>query len=162
MVIAKKYRILATVSLLVFLLDQFTKWLVLRSIAYQEVQEVIPHLLNLTNVWNRGAAFSLFSEWSAYLFIVISVVAVGFIVYYFSRLDDTQKWVVWGLSFILGGAIGNLLDRARLHHVVDFIDLHFGEGFHWPAFNVADVAITMGVGLLIYDMFKDGGGKRTG
>jgi len=140
-------------SLLVLVLDQLTKWLAVTRLDYGEPVPVLSWF-NLTLVYNRGAAFSFLSQaggWQRWFFTVVGGGAVVIIVFWLRRLSSHERWTAAGLALILGGAVGNLVDRVRLGYVVDFIDWHYG-GWHWPAFNIADSAITVGAVLLILDM----------
>ena len=146
---------LFTVSGGVILLDQLTKIVIQNLFFLGQSIAVIPGFFNLTYVRNPGAAFGFLASGNpAFVipfFILISIVVVVGIVYYFRKSDPTQRLHRWGLAIILGGAIGNLIDRVVYQSVVDFLDFYGGH-YHWPAFNVADSAITIGVGLIIMDM----------
>jgi signal peptidase II len=136
-------------------LDQITKALVDRLMELHESRPVIRGLVDLTYVQNRGAAFGILSDadlpYQPVLFAVIGVVALVAIVTYAARLPATSRLPQTALALVTGGAIGNLIDRARLGYVIDFVDVYW-RGHHWPAFNVADSAITVGVTLLVVDM----------
>ncbi len=119
---------------------------------------VIPGFFQLTLVHNTGAAFGVGHHWSIPVFVIASVVALGVVGYLFHRLDPSEKFSLWGLVLILSGAIGNLVDRIRLGYVVDFFDVFVGK-HHWPAFNVADSAITVGALLFALDLLR--GKKET-
>ena len=137
----------------VILLDQVTKWAVLESFVYGERRE-ITGFFNLVLVYNKGAAFSMFASadgWQTPLLILFAIVAAGIVSYLIVR-NREKRVLCLGLAFILGGALGNLIDRLRFGHVVDFLDFH-AMGWHWPAFNVADSGITVGALLLILDGF---------
>ena len=137
----------------VILLDQVTKWAVLESFAYGERRE-ITKFFNLVLVYNKGAAFSMFASadgWQTPLLILFAIVAAGIVSYLIVR-NREKRVLCLGLALILGGALGNLIDRVRFGHVVDFLDFH-AMGWHWPAFNVADSGITVGAVLLILDGF---------
>jgi signal peptidase II len=134
-------------------LDQLTKWAVLENFAYGERLRVTP-FLNLVLVYNKGAAFSMFSDapgWQTPLLIAFALVAAGIVSTLIVR-NPGKRLLCLGLALILGGALGNLIDRLRFGHVVDFLDFH-AMGWHWPAFNVADSGITVGAVLLILDGF---------
>lgn len=140
-------------SAAVMLSDQISKQLVVRSIERFESVPVLP-VLNWVHMHNTGAAFSMFSHLPPWVFVILGVgVAVGILVW-LRRNATGQRLVACGLSLILGGALGNVIDRVRLGHVTDFIDFHVGD-WHFAAFNVADSAITIGAGLLILDMLLD-------
>lgn len=141
-------------ALAVLVLDQLTKLWVVRAFFYGERLEVTS-FFNLVLVHNTGAAFSLLAGaggWQRGLFIGIAVVAAAFIVHLLRRHAHEPRFCM-ALSAILGGALGNLLDRVRLGYVVDFLDFH-AYGYHWPAFNVADMAITGGALLIVWDSLR--------
>lgn len=133
--------------------DQLTKWAVLAEFAPGERRE-LTGFLNLVLVFNKGAAFSLLAQapgWQTPLLVVIALAAAGIVGFLMVR-NAHKAFLCIGLALILGGALGNVIDRLRLGHVVDFVDLH-AMGWHWPAFNVADSAITAGAVLLILEGF---------
>ena len=137
----------------IVLADQLTKWAVLAHFAHGERLEVTA-FLNLVLVYNKGAAFSMFADapgWQTPLLIAFALGAAGIVSYLILR-NPAKRMLCLGLALILGGALGNLIDRVRFGHVVDFIDFH-AMGWHWPAFNVADSGITVGALLLILDGF---------
>jgi signal peptidase II len=145
------------VTLSVLVLDQWTKGLIQRALDVHQSRTVIQGLFDLTYVRNTGAAFGLFASVDSSLKAVLlnSVAVLVFLVVSAYALRSSHKSVRLqvGFALILGGAVGNLLDRVRLRYVVDFLD--FGiSGHHWPAFNVADSAICIGVGLLFLDMLR--------
>jgi signal peptidase II len=135
--------------------DQITKVLVDRLMALHESREIVPGLVNLTYVRNRGAAFGILSDaelpFQPALFTLVSVCALAAIAYYSVKLPATSRLPQTGLALIMGGAVGNLLNRAFLGYVIDFVDVYWAR-YHWPAFNVADSSISVGVGLLILDV----------
>lgn len=141
----------------VVLLDQLTKLLVVAEMELYETLPVIPGLLNLTHIRNTGVAFGMFSAAEfAYKPLVMTAVALLALVgvgLYAMQLPVPHRWARAGLALILGGAAGNLVDRARQGYVVDFVDAYW-NGWHFWAFNVADAAISVGVGLLIVDLFR--------
>lgn len=149
-----KYVVLSIVSLAVLLLDQLTKIYIDRTMDLHTSITVIDNFFNITYMRNKGAAFSFLASFSYRLpfFILISVVAIVVILVVMARLRDDQKFTAVCLSLIFSGALGNLIDRMRLGEVIDFIDVHWYD-HHWPAFNVADSAICVGVFLLAIDMF---------
>ena len=142
-------------AIVIFLLDQITKKVVTQGMVQHESISVIPNLLNITYIHNRGAVFGLGSNvTSPYLswgLSILSVVSLAIILVYFLRLNVRNPRMYFGLSLVLGGAIGNLYDRLRYGYVIDFIDLHWFD-HHWPFFNVADMSICIGVGLLLISM----------
>ncbi len=143
---------------LVLVLDQITKMLVMnRLIAYQEVIP-LTGFFNLVHVHNTGAAFSLFADqpgWQRGFFMAVGIVAAGLMVYLLRKTRERPLFCL-ALALILGGAIGNVIDRALYGHVIDFLDFHLG-GWHWPAFNVADSGISVGAVLLVLDSFRKNG-----
>jgi signal peptidase II len=140
-------------SAVVILLDQVTKQLVARNLDLFDVIPLMPNL-NLVRLHNTGAAFSMLSNAPPAFFILLGVaVSVG-IMWWLRRNPRGQALVAIGLALILGGALGNVIDRATRGYVVDFIDFFVGD-WHFAAFNVADMAITCGAGLLILDMLLD-------
>jgi signal peptidase II len=130
-------------------LDQLTKYLIMTNLSAYDSREIFP-FLHIVHVKNTGAAFGMFRTLGSTFFITLSVCAIFFIVY----LLEKRTYNTLGLSLILGGAIGNLIDRVLYGKVVDFVDFSVGT-FHWPAFNVADSALTIGIGvILITHLFK--------
>jgi signal peptidase II len=120
---------------------------------YQSI-ELIP-FFQLTYLRNQGAAFSFLSQaggWQRWFFVGLAVTASGLICYWLTRLGKHQRWEAAAWALILGGALGNLIDRVLYGYVIDFLDVYYGE-WHWPAFNVADSAITVGVAMLLIDSF---------
>jgi signal peptidase II len=154
---------LIVISTLVILVDQGTKILVMREMVIGQSIPVIEGFLSFTYIRNPGAAFGFLSSSSESFripfFLGISAVAIGVVLFFYLKEARENRLLQVGLSFILGGAIGNMIDRIRFQEVVDFIDAYLGQ-LHWPAFNVADSAITVGVTLLILDMIFGGGTKR--
>lgn len=149
---AKILRLLA-VSGITVISDQVTKLLVAAYIGYGQDIAVIPGFFNLTHVLNPGGAFGLFAQQGAMVrvmfFLVFSLVAVGLILYLYVGIPETHPMLANGLSLIFGGAVGNLIDRVRMGKVIDFLDVYVGD-LHWPAFNVADSAICVGVGIFMF------------
>ncbi len=146
---------------LVAALDQLSKAAITRILTVGGNIEIAP-FFNLVLVRNRGAAFSLFSSasgWQRGFFIAIAVIASVWVVYLLRR-HPRESLFCLALSLILGGAIGNVIDRVLFGAVIDFLDFHVA-GYHWPAFNVADSAITCGAALLIWDGLRSGKSVRT-
>ena len=146
-----------TLAGVVVILDQLSKFAVTRSLTYGSGIEITP-FFNLVLVHNKGAAFSFLSSasgWQREFFIGIAVVAIAWVVYLL-RKYPRQTVFCFALSLILGGAIGNVIDRVWLGAVIDFLDFH-AAGHHFPAFNVADSAITCGAAILIWDSFRGSG-----
>jgi signal peptidase II len=147
------------IAILVFLGDQATKALVESSIPEHSVVPVLPHFFNLTHTNNAGAAFGLFSEspapWKTAMLIVVSGALLITVVAIVWRSRHLQWETTVGLALILGGALSNLFDRIRFGRVVDFIDVYY-RSYHWPTFNLADSAIVMGAGFLVFQViFSD-------
>ena len=144
-------------SLVIIVADAWTKWLVSSRIDLHESIPLIPDFLQLVHVRNTGAAFGIGANAdSAIVPLLLNLGAIGVffvVVAYAFRAAVTDRMLQTGLHLILGGAIGNLIDRFRLHYVVDFVDV-FVKSHHWPAFNVADSAICIGIALLFLDMRK--------
>ena len=142
-------------SLAVIGLDQATKFLVLRFFALYERVEVLP-VLDFTLLHNTGAAFSMLagaSGWQRPFFIALGVVVSVLLIAWIWRTPRGDKLLPLALSLILGGALGNVIDRVRLGYVIDFVHAHWGDAY-FPAFNIADSAITIGAMLLIVDAFR--------
>lgn len=141
-------------SVLIFGFDQITKVAISRYLLpYQTIS--VTSFFNLALVYNSGAAFSFLASaggWQRYFFIILSLGISGFIVFWLRKKGD-QPLLATGLSLILGGACGNLCDRLLYGKVVDFLDFYWAH-YHWPTFNVADMAITVGATLLIWDSLK--------
>jgi signal peptidase II len=152
-----KRRLEPAIVAAIVLLDQLTKLLVVAEMELYETIPVIPGLLNLTHIRNSGVAFGMFSTAEfAYKPLVMTGVALLALVgvgLYTTQLPMAHRWARAGLAMILGGAAGNLVDRARQGYVVDFVDAYW-NGWHFWAFNVADAAISVGVGLLIIDLCR--------
>lgn len=140
----------------VLLLDQLTKAAVVQHMALHESLSVIPGVFNITYVRNTGAAFGILSGQASWIrtgaLVGSSLLAVGFILWIWFRNRESSWFKVVSLGMILGGALGNLLDRLRLGEVIDFLDLYWGK-YHWPAFNVADSAVTVGILIFLPSFF---------
>jgi len=142
------------IATLVLLLDQLSKVTITRLFAYGESHPVTS-FFNLVLVYNKGAAFSFLADqggWQRWFFTALGIAASLFIVYLLKR-HAGQRMFCWALALVMGGAIGNVIDRAIYGHVIDFLDVHVG-GWHWPAFNVADSAICIGAVLFILDELR--------
>jgi signal peptidase II len=139
----------------VLALDQLSKQIVLRTLPLHETINIIPGLLDLTHVRNTGAAFGLLNAaefpYKPAIMIGIAAIALVAIAAYGAQLGFHERIARFGLALILGGAFGNLIDRAFIGHVVDFVDVYWGNSHFW-AFNVADAAITVGAILVLLDM----------
>jgi len=139
-------------------LDQISKWAIDASMQLYQSIEIIPYF-NLTYVHNTGAAFSFLSEaggWQRWFFTILASIISIVLVVWLTKLKKHEILMAASLSLILGGAIGNLIDRVLYGYVIDFLDVYY-QSWHWPAFNVADSAITLGVILMLLE--SDGVGK---
>ncbi len=133
---------------LILFIDQTTKYFAIKFLAHDGVIKLLP-FLNLVYVENTGSAFGMFKFLGSGFFIFIALVTIGILVYMYFK--DSKNWLVY--SLIISGALGNIIDRLIYGYVIDFIDLHIGS-FHWPAFNVADSAISIGIVLFLYKILK--------
>lgn len=143
-------------SALVILLDQLTKALIERSLSLYESVPVLP-VLEITRLHNTGAAFSFLADetgWQRWLFTGLAIVVSGVLVWWLRRIDRSSRMLASAVALILGGALGNVIDRIRLGHVIDFVHVHWGEHY-FPAFNMADSAITVGAALLLLDAWLE-------
>ena len=150
------YRTLAIISSVIVALDQATKLYIDANFRLHESIPVIDGLFNLTYVRNKGAAFGILADSAVRIpfFITVSILAMLGILWYLRRIRNDQPLALFSLSLVFAGAFGNLIDRIRLGEVIDFLDV-FWRGYHWPAFNVADSAICVGVALLMIDMWRE-------
>ncbi|HMO01891.1 MAG TPA: signal peptidase II [Oligoflexia bacterium] len=148
----KDLRFPLLVALVVIVFDQITKWLVVSLISRSESIELIPNFLNLVLTYNKGVAFGVFANLSENyrlpLILVMTLIAISLVVYLIFVEFKGSRLANAALGMILGGAIGNFIDRLIYGEVVDFIDFYLGS-YHWPAFNFADTAISTAVGILI-------------
>ena len=141
-------------SAIIIVLDLYTKYLVQQAFEYAD-RLTITSYFDLVRYHNEGAAFSFLADaggWQKWFFTAIAAIASIFIVYLLKK-HHTEKLFSLGLALVLGGALGNLYDRVTLGYVVDFLSFHVND-LYWPAFNVADSAISVGVGILLLDSFK--------
>lgn len=149
----RKYHFL--IAFFVVVLDRLAKWSVEQRIALHDYKQIIPGFFRLTHVENRGAAFGLFadspSEWKIAMLVLFSLVALVIVSTLLWRNSHSMSTTGVGLALILGGALGNLWDRLVSGHVVDFL-LFYVRDYQWPAFNVADSAIVVGAGLLVFEI----------
>lgn len=149
----------ALVSVSVLALDQITKWQITSNMTLYSSIPVVRGLFHLTLVTNRGALFGIFHDmadpYRSALFTSIPILAIILIVVFQVRTTVADTTAQAGLALILGGALGNLTDRLRLGYVIDFLDIFIGE-HHWPAFNVADASICIGVTFLVLDLLAKG------
>ncbi|MES9898185.1 MAG: signal peptidase II [Sedimenticola sp.] len=148
-------------SLVIIVLDQVSKQLAETMMLAYETVPVMP-FFNLTLAYNEGAAFSFLSDqggWQRWLFVVLATVVTLVLVGWLARLRD-ERILAISLALVIGGAVGNLIDRLLFGHVIDFLDVYYGT-WHWPAFNIADSAITIGVVLLLLDSFFEGSKRES-
>lgn len=144
------------ITLLVIVLDQVTKILADQHLQYLRPVDIMP-MFNLTLMYNKGAAFSFLASaggWQRWFFLILTSAVSIFLVMWLRNLKSHQVLQYTALALVLGGAIGNLIDRAVYGHVIDFLDVYYNQ-HHWPAFNIADSAIFIGAILLIYDTLKN-------
>ncbi len=147
-----KYSLLTVVAGGVTIVDQLSKYAVQHMLTLHNPIEVIPGFFNITYIFNPGAAFGLFgniSETARMIILIgISLIACALFFYMYIKIRERDNIILIPVAMILGGAAGNLIDRARFQMVVDFLDFHWGR-YHWPAFNIADSAITIGTVILV-------------
>jgi signal peptidase II len=150
-----KYIRLVIFGGLVVIVDQLTKYLIVTQVPLHSTVPVLAGLFNIIHIKNPGGAFGLLANLSpgmrTFIFLFISSLAVGLILYFYLKTPRTQTWLAAGFSLIFGGAVGNLIDRIRFGVVTDFLDFYIGT-HHWPAFNIADSAITIGIGIFAYHL----------
>jgi len=152
----RRYSTLSIITAIILVLDQTTKLYVDANFRLHETVPVIRDFFHLTYVRNKGAAFGILADNAVRIpfFITVSIVAMLGIIWYLRQIRADQKLALFSLSLIFSGALGNLIDRIRLGEVIDFLDI-FWQRHHWPAFNVADSAITVGVTLLFIEMWRE-------
>jgi signal peptidase II len=148
------------IILSIVVLDQLTKTIVDRTLLLHQSIPVIDNFFSLTYIRNKGAAFGILAHSAAALrlavLIIFSLVAIGFVISLIRRLPESERWLTVSLAFILGGAFGNLIDRVCYGEVIDFLDFYWST-FHWPAFNVADSFITVGVVMALFRFLRSKG-----
>ncbi|MFI3271654.1 MAG: signal peptidase II [Pseudomonadota bacterium] len=157
----QRFRLVCSLAAIIVVLDQATKWLVEATIPFYGTVEVLP-FFDLVHIHNRGAAFGFLNrsdiEWQFWLFFVATIFSVGAIMSIVRSVKQPMKGSILALMValgsILGGAIGNFIDRVRYRAVVDFLDFYIGH-WHWPAFNVADIAICVGACLAILAIWRN-------
>ena len=147
----KRYYLMACPAVAVIILDQLSKWAVVSRLRIHEGVPVITGFFDLVHVRNRGMAFGLMNrpgiDFTFYFLVAASLGAIVLLLLWFFKLKDGDSRLTVGLSLILGGAVGNLIDRLRFREVIDFLDFYLGQ-YHWPVFNLADSAITVGTFLV--------------
>ena len=144
-------------SLLVLVIDQASKFYFENKLEMFQQIVIIPDYFSWTLAYNTGAAFSFLadsSRWQRWLFALIAIVVSAVLVVWLKRLGRNETWLAIALALVLGGALGNLYDRVALGHVIDFILVHWQNRWYFPAFNIADSAISVGAVMLALDMFK--------
>jgi len=143
-------------ALTVVLLDQISKYVVLKNLRLHESVPVVAGFFNLVHIRNRGMAFGLMNRpdfnFGFYFLVIATLGAIILLLFWFFKLRRDGNRITLGLSLILGGALGNLIDRLRFREVIDFLDFYLGT-YHWPAFNIADSAITVGTFLVVISLF---------
>ncbi len=161
----RKYVLVFSVAAVVLILDQLSKWYIRHTFGLYESVAIIDSVFHITHIRNAGGAFGLLNQgakvWRLPFFLAVSCVAVGVLLAFVRRIDPRQRWLLLALGGILGGALGNLVDRMISGEVTDFLDFHW-HGYYWPAFNVADSGISVGmIILLAYSLFvhEDGPSK---
>ncbi|MES9964573.1 MAG: signal peptidase II [Candidatus Sedimenticola sp. 20ELBAFRAG] len=142
-------------SVIIIGLDQISKQLVESSLMVYETVPLVP-FFNLTLAYNEGAAFSFLSDqggWQRWFFSALALIVSIIMVFWMKRLQQSEWLIAISLSLIVGGALGNLIDRVLFGHVIDFLDIYYQQ-WHWPAFNIADSAIFIGVIFMLFDAFR--------
>jgi len=152
----RRWTLFGSIAVAGLVLDQASKLYIDRAMSLYQSIPVIDGLFSIFYIRNKGAAFSFLAHasWRLPFFIAISTIASLIIMVAFSRLRDEQKLARVSMAMIFSGAVGNLIDRVRLGEVIDFLDVYW-KGHHWPAFNVADSLICVGVALLALDMLRE-------
>lgn len=149
------YKKLAGVAGLVVSLDQISKAAIYKTLPLYQSISIIPGFFSITHIRNPGAAFGFMAHHSSSLrsiiFLVVSAVALGLILYFYKNTPKTHPLLATGFALIFGGALGNMIDRIRFGTVVDFLDFYIRD-LHWPAFNVADSAISVGVAIFLFHL----------
>ena len=160
----RKYWVLLFICFYILSVDQWTKYVVQQKLPLYLRVEVIHGFFNLTHVRNTGGAFGIFGGQrgglGSLLFVVVSLIAIGILLFLFIKMKEEKEMISFSFPLILAGAIGNLIDRLRYGEVIDFLDFHLFS-YHWPAFNIADSAITVGVILLGYGLLIQGPKKSS-
>ena len=153
----RRFGLLCAMGTAILCLDQWTKYLIVSRFYWGESLPIIRGYFDITYVRNSGAAFGLLHRAPAWFrdpfFLAVPIVALVVILVIFSRLKSGQHWTAVALSLVFGGAVGNLIDRLRFRWVIDFLYFHWKEVFYWPAFNVADSCIVVGVAILFLQSF---------
>jgi signal peptidase II len=162
----KKYWVLLFLCIWILSVDQWTKYSIQKRLPLHHTVSVVKGFFNLTHVRNPGGAFGILGgeggRLSSSLFVLVSLIAIGIIIFFFFKTREDEEILSLAFSMVLSGAIGNLIDRFRIGEVIDFFDFQISS-FHWPAFNIADSAITIGIGLILVEIFyRDIKKKKSG
>jgi len=143
-------------SLAVIVFDQWTKWMIELHLPFHASQPIVPKFLHFTHVRNTGVAFGLFASdggRGSWVLVLLGIVALAAVALYFRFTPSHDRFLLTALALVVGGAVGNLIDRTTAGAVTDFLDVFVGA-HHWPAFNVADSAISVGIALMLLDSFR--------
>jgi len=153
----KKYWVLLFLCIWILSVDQWTKYSIQKRLPLHHTVSVVKGFFNLTHVRNPGGAFGILGgeggRLSSSLFVLVSLIAIGIIIFFFFKTREDEEILSLAFSMVLSGAIGNLIDRFRIGEVIDFLDFQISS-FHWPAFNIADSTITIGIGLILVEIFS--------
>jgi signal peptidase II len=153
--VKKKYWVLLIICVWIVFVDQWTKDAVQQRLALHQSVEVIHGFFNLTHVRNTGGAFGILGgekrAMGSIFFVVVSLIAIGTLLFLFIKLKDDEEILSLSFSLVMSGAIGNLIDRLLYGEVVDFLEFYLSS-FHWPAFNIADASVCLGVGLMVFEL----------
>lgn len=146
---------LLIVAGLVLVVDQFTKYIIYHGLPLYDEIVVVPGFFSIVHYHNPGGAFGIFAGSDSVLrhvfFLVVSILALGLVFYFYRSTPKTHRFLSTGFALIFGGAVGNMVDRFRLGKVIDFLDVYVNS-WHWPAFNIADSAITVGIGIFVFHL----------
>ena len=153
----KKYWVLLFLCIWILSVDQWTKYSIQKRLPLHHTVSAVRGFFNLTHVRNPGGAFGILGgeggRFSSSLFVLVSLIAIGIIIFVFFKTREDEEILSLAFSMVLSGAIGNLIDRFRIGEVIDFLDFQISS-FHWPAFNIADSTITIGIGLILVEIFS--------
>ena len=153
-----RWIIMTCTAIVVLVADQITKYLIVASMPINSFEPMGPYF-SLVHIRNKGAAFGFMNSpdifWQKYFFLGVTAAALGFMAVLAKNTRPQEKMVFWALGLISGGAVGNAVDRIIYGEVIDFLDFSY-NGWHWPAFNVADVAICVGAGMMVLSIFFAG------
>ncbi|MBI4641452.1 MAG: signal peptidase II [Candidatus Tectomicrobia bacterium] len=152
-----RYFPIIVIPIIVLLFDQTSKYMIDTHMGLYESREILRHFFHITYIRNPGAAFGFLADGShsttRYFFMAATLLAIGVILTIYHRNEVQGVTLRFSLSLILGGALGNFIDRLRFGEVIDFLDVHWYQ-YHWPAFNVADASISLGMGLFIWHILR--------